>query len=627
VALQQESNRQLVQQRMNLFRFPVLLIFLILVARLWQLQIIHGSEYAMKAERNRIRTIELVAPRGTISDRYGRPLVENRPSFDVLLYRESMKDQSSTIRFLKEKLGISAEEVEMRFRRSKKTAFYRPIIIKEDASMEEISIIEAHKGDHPEIQLGLEPRRLYSYGTLASHLLGYVGEVSEEELDKDLFPSAKPGSLVGQSGVERTYNQFLVGKDGERQVLVDSMGREVGLLSETESVIGSEVQLTLDLDLQAVAEKALENKVGAIVAMDPRNGEILVMASSPSFDPNAFSARISEEDWNELVNHPDHPMQNRAIQNSFSPGSVFKLIVAEAGLEEGLLDGSPPVICKGSAVYYGRTFHCSSKEGHGPMRLEQAIAKSCNIFFYELGRRLGIERIAKHAHALGLGEPTGIDLPEERSGVVPSPEWKRKARGSKWYAGETISVAIGQGAVSTTPLQILRAVSAIATDGLLTTPHVLLRLENDHNDRPKWPVRKIPIGDENARRIREGMWQSVNNWGTGHNAAVPGQDICGKTGTAQVIGNEKKQETGEEAEDHSWFAGFGNRDNPEIAVVVFIEHGGKGGIASAPIAKQIFSAYFDKHSPKMLTDSGTSIFKKAEGSAPSSSLASPTKND
>jgi penicillin-binding protein 2 len=398
-------------------------------------------------------------------------------------------------------------------------------------------------------------------------------------------------------------------------------------LSETDAIIGNEVWLTLDLDLQAVAEKALENKVGAIVAMDPRNGEVLVMASSPSFDPNAFSTRISEDDWNELLNHPDHPMQNRAIQNSYSPGSIFKLIMADAGLEEGLIDERPLVVCKGSAVYYGRTFHCAKKEGHGPLKLEQAIAKSCNIFFYELGKRLGIDKIAAHAHALGLGERTGIDLPEERSGVMPSPEWKQKARGSKWYAGETISVAIGQGAVSTTPLQILRAVSAIAMGGVLTAPHVVLRTEGENGDATKWPVRKIPIGDENAQRIREGMWESVNNWGTGHNAAVPGQDICGKTGTAQVIGNESKQQLGEGVEDHSWFAGFGNRDNPQIAVVVFIEHGGKGGIASAPIAKEIFNAYFDKHKQQMFTDSGASTIQKAEGPGHRGSLPFSAKND
>ena len=627
MVLQQESNKQLIQTRLNLFRIPVLLIFLILAARLWQLQIVNGSEYALKAEQNRIRTIELVAPRGTISDRNYKPLVENRPSFNVILYRESMKDQRATTRFLTEKLGVRKEDIEEQFRRSQKTGLYRPMVVKEDATMEDVSIIEAHRADYPEIQVVFEPRRLYHYNELAAHLLGYVGEVTEEELTENVFPGAQSGSLVGRSGVERIYNNLLVGKDGERQVLVDSVGREVGLLSETDPIIGNEVRLTLDLDLQSVAEREMAGRVGAVVALDPRNGEILAMTSAPSFNPNAFSTRISRNEWNELLNNPDRPMQNRAIQNSHSPGSVFKLIMADAGLEEGLLDGNVTVTCTGSAVYYGRTFGCGRKDGHGRVALEQAIAKSCNVFFYELGRRLGIEKIAEHAHAFGIGELTGIDLPGERSGIMPSPEWKREARGSTWYPGETISVAIGQGAVSTTPLQILRAVGAIATGGLLTTPHVLLDVENGSLDEMEWPVRHIPMGDENARRIREGMWQSVNDWGTGHNAAVPGQDICGKTGTAQVVGNENKQNAGKGLEDHSWFVGFGNKDNPEIAVVVFVEHGGQGGVVSAPIAQKIFNAYFQKHGPGMLTNSGDPVYQKAEVSAHSGSLPSLAQDD
>jgi penicillin-binding protein 2 len=596
VVLQQEYNKQLIQQRLNLFRIPILLVFLVFAARLWQLQIIQGSEYALRAEHNRIRTIELIAPRGTVSDRNNIPLVENRPSFDVLLYRESMKDQSATTKFLVEKLSFKPEEIQAKLQRSKTKGLYRPIILREDVSMQDISIIEAHRRDHPEIQLGPEPRRLYHYGKLGAHLLGYVGEISEEDISSNAFPGARQGALVGQSGIERIYDRYLVGKDGERQVLVDSMGREVGLMDEIDSVIGGEVRLTIDLDLQSVAEKSLEDKVGAIIALDPRNGEILAMASSPSFDPNSFSARISESDWNMLINDPNRPLQNRAIQNSYSPGSIFKLIMAEAGLEEGYFDDDPAVLCRGAAVYYGRTFHCHDKKGHGTLRLEQAIAKSCNIFFYELGKRLGISKIAEHAQALGLGERTGVDLPGERNGVMPSPEWKMQTRRQKWYAGETISVSIGQGAVSVTPLQLLRAVSAIATGGILTTPHLLLRAENDAGNELKWPPRQIAIGEERTRRIREGMWQSVNAGGTGHNAAVPGMDICGKTGTVQVISNENKQLLREgSGEDHSWFAGFGNKDYPEIAVVVFIEHGGKGGVAAAPLAKMIFSAYKDKY--------------------------------
>jgi penicillin-binding protein 2 len=286
-------------------------------------------------------------------------------------------------------------------------------------------------------------------------------------------------------------------------------------------------------------------------------------------------------------------MQNRAIQNSYSPGSIFKLIMASAGLQEGLLDDDPAVVCKGSAVYYGRVFRCSHASGHGALHLEQAIAKSCNIFFYELGRRLGIAKIAAQAHALGLGERTGVDLPDERNGIMPSPEWKMQTRGSKWYVGETISVAIGQGAVSTTPIQVLRAVSAIATGGLLVTPHVLLRAEDGlGTTKEKRPTRSLPISEDHTRRIRQGMWEGVNNWGTGHGASVPGQDICGKTGTVQVVGAENKKLMKGNSENHSWFAGFGNRDNPEIAVVVFVEHGGTGGVVAAPIAGEIFKAYF-----------------------------------
>jgi penicillin-binding protein 2 len=601
VVLQQESNRQLIQQRLNWFRLPVLLVFLILAARLWQLQIIQGSEYAVKAEHNRVRNIQLFAPRGAITDRNNVHLVDNDSSKDVLLYRDSMKDRNATVRFLTEKLGIKAEDIETQFRRSKGMGLYYPIVIKKNADMRDISIIEAHRRDFPEIELEPEPRRKYHFGKLAAPVLGYLGEISEEELDSNKFHGASPGSLVGRSGVERTYNQILTGKDGARQFSVDSMGREVEQLNRTESVVGNYIRLTIDLDLQETAEKALEGKVGAIVAMDPRNGEILAMASSPTFDPSSFSAGISSNEWNELINDPNHPMQNRAIQNSYSPGSIFKLIMADAGLEEGLLDADQSATCRGSAVYYGRTFHCWDKKGHGTVHLEQAIQRSCNVFFYELGKKLGIDKIYEHAHALGLGERTGVDLPEERNGVLPSSEWKMRTRHAKWYAGETISVSIGQGATNVTPLQMLRAISALATGGLLVTPHVLLNAEGRPDFETKWSITRVPVGEENARRIRQGMWQSVNNGGTGHNAAIPGKDICGKTGTVQVISKENRQTRGGDFEDHSWFAGFGSRDNPEIAVVVFIEHGGSGGVAAAPLAKQMFGEYYKKNGPKTAT--------------------------
>ncbi len=608
MTLQPEANKQLFQQRLNLLSLPILLVFIAMGARLWQLQVVRGSELALRAEQNRIRTIQVVAPRGTISDRNNNAMVENRLSYNILLYRESMKDFAATSEFIIENLRVKPDDLVARLRRHKTSGVYRPIVIKVDVGIDDISIVEAHRRDHPEIQLGPEPRRLYRYGKTAAHVLGYVGEVSEDELGSETFPGVRTGDLVGKSGLERVYNRCLTGQDGKRQVLVDSLGREMGLLEgQQDSVVGGEVQVTLDLELQTVAENLLQDKVGVVAAMDPRNGEMLVMASLPSFDPNSFSTRISEEDWNLLINDPDRPLQNRAIQNSYSPGSIFKLIMAEAALEEGVVQDGTRVFCSGAAVFYNRLFHCASRGGHGFLDLEGAITRSCNIFFYEMGRKMGISRIAQHAHALGLGERTGIDLPGERAGVMPSPEWKLQARGSKWYAGETISVAIGQGAVSTTPLQMLRAASAIAMDGKLTTPHVLLRAEKPLDHPPSWEMRQLPVDHQSLQRIREGMWGSVNNYGTGHNAAVPGLDICGKTGTVQVISNEGKKElkkTDEDLEDHSWFVGFANKDNPEIAVVVFIEHGGKGGIAAAPIAREIFRAYFARRPrPEMLTQS------------------------
>lgn len=603
--LQADSNRQLIQQRLNFFYVPIIAVTVILAVRLWQLQILNGAEYALLAEKNRIRTIQVVAPRGTITDRNGTPLVENRPSFNILLYRESVANIEATSAFVTSKIGVSPEELSSILSRGKATPLYHPIVIKEDVGIDDISVVEAHKQEHPELQLGPEPRRLYRYGALGAHVVGYVSEVSADELAKGVFPGARVGSLVGKFGVERTYNERLTGDDGSRVVLVDSLGREVGLLEEVDSTIGDDLRLTLDLELQTTAEDLLAGKVGAIVAMDPRNGEILALASSPSFDPNSFSTRISLEAWNQLVSDPNRPLQNRAIQNAYPPGSVFKLIMAEAGLDEGLVDESTRVFCRGSAFFYNRVFHCAVKQGHGSVDLENAIARSCNIFFYELGRRLGISRIAEHAQGLGLGERTGIDLPSERSGVMPSPEWKQRVRGAKWYVGETISVSIGQGAVTTTPIQIVRAVGCIASGGRLTTPHVLLRAEGAADESRSRPERSVAIEAETMNRIRAGMWQSVNNWGTGRGAAIPGLDICGKTGTVQVISAEREKELNRNLpalEDHSWFVGFAARDNPEIAVVVFVEHGGKGGIAAAPLAKEIFRVHFArKQSPVLIT--------------------------
>lgn len=590
VKLQPESNRQAIQRRLNWLYPSLILVFSLLGVRLWWLQILRGPEYARLAEQNRIRSIQVVAPRGPILDRNHVPLVDNRPSLNIILYRELMKDLASTSAFATAKLGIPADDLAAQLRRNRRAGAYQPIVIKQDVGIEDVSIVEANKRDHPEIQLGPEPRRLYRFGNLAAHVLGYVGEISEAELSSNAFPGVQGGELVGKAGVERIYNECLMGQNGAREVLVDSVGRELGMLEEKDATIGGDLQLTIDFDLQSQAEGLLAGNVGAIVMMNPRNGEILAMAAAPSFNPNNFTPRISARDWNALMNDPDHPLQNRAVQNSYPPGSIFKLVVAEAGLEEGFIEDGTHVICQGAAIFYDAIRHCWNENGHGYMDLEGAIKNSCNIFFYTVGQRMGIEKISKHAKALGFGGRTGVDLPNELLGVVPP--------GPRWFAGETISVAIGQGPISATPLQVIRAVSAIATDGKLVTPHLLLKAERGPAPGP-WPEQQLAIKPENTRKIRAGMWDSVNSGGTGHGAAIPGFDICGKTGTVQVISAERKKEIKKDLQDfetHAWFAGFAGRDNPEVAVVVFLEHGGGGGAAAAPMAKEMFRAYYAKKS-------------------------------
>ncbi len=598
VKFQPESNRQAIQRRLNWLYPPIVLLFALLGVRLWWLQVLNASEYRRLAEQNRIRSIQVVAPRGPILDRNHVVLVENRPSLNIILDRELMKDPAATAAFVTAKLGMAEEDFAEQLRRNRRAGSYQPVVIKEDVGIEDVSVVEAYKRDHPEIQLGPEPRRLYRFGNLAAHVLGYVGEISERELNADTFPGVQGGELVGKAGVERVYNQILTGKNGAREVLVDSLGRELGLLAEKEAVIGGDLQLTLDYDIQSQAEGLLLGNVGAIIMMDPRNGEILAMAATPSFNPNTFTPRISPDAWNALNTDPDHPLQNRAVQNVYPPGSIFKLVMAEAGLDEGFVDDGTHVICQGAAIFYGSVRHCWRATGHGYMDLQNAIKNSCNIFFYTLGQRMGIDVISRHAKALGFGSRTGIDLPTESIGIVPP--------GAKWFPGETISVAIGQGPIGATPLQVLRAVSAIATDGKLVTPHLLKGAEGGNNPE-KWPEQQLAIQPENARKIRAGMWDSVNSYGTGAAACLPGLDICGKTGTVQIISADHKKEltTIQDAfENHAWFAGFASRDNPEVALVVFLEHGGGGGVAAAPLAKEMFRAYFAKKNGAPTGDQG-----------------------
>ena len=414
---------------------------------------------------------------------------------------------------------------------------YQPIYLKEDITPDELAFIESHRNELPELDTIMAHRRLYPRNGFMAHLVGYVGEVSEQMLNQARWELYNPGDVVGKSGVELQYNQMLMGKNGSRQVLVNSKGKEVGELDEKPAVPGHNLKLTLDIDLQIAAEEAMGDKNGAMIAMDPHTGEILAMVSRPTFDPNDFAVRISRGEWNKLVTDPDKPLLNKAIQAQLAPGSTFKILMSVAGWQEGIAQ-TLNVHCNGGATFYGRRFGCWVKTGHGAVDLTKAIYQSCDVFFYTLAEKLGIDRIAKYATAMGLGQKTGIDLPEEASGVMPSEEWKIRNFKQKWFAGETISVGIGQGAVATTPVQLMRAISAISMDGRMVVPHVASPtglppeyLETHHYT----DVTNIPIDPDGFNLITDAMARVLLPEGTAPSAHVPGIDIAGKTGSAQIV--------------------------------------------------------------------------------------------
>src|SRR5579864_9425053 len=446
--------------RLTVAQYAILGIFLVLAYGLWRLQVMQSDFYAQLAEKNRIRNVPILAPRGKILDREGRTIVDNYPSFSALLLRDSSRDLNADADLIAGGLHLDPNEVRARIRRFSSMPQYQPIFLKEDITPDELAFIDSHRNELPELDTIMAHRRLYPRNGFMAHLIGYVGEVSEDMLNQAQFELYNPGDVVGVSGVERQYNTVLMGTNGSRRELVNSHGREVGRLDETPAVPGKQLKLTIDIDLQIAAEEALEGKNGAIVAMDPRTGEILAMVSRPTFDPNDFAVRVSRDEWNKLVNDPDKPLLNKAIQAQLAPGSTFKIIMATAGLQEGIAQDMH-VTCNGGAEFYGRYFKCwgdAEHRTHGVVDISKAIYQSCDVFFYTLAEKLGIDRIARYATALGLGQKTGIDLPQEVSGVMPSEQWKIRNFKQKWFAGETISVGIGQGAVAATPIQMARAI-------------------------------------------------------------------------------------------------------------------------------------------------------------------------
>jgi penicillin-binding protein 2 len=601
------EDRRRMGSRLQMLQVGAIVVFIVLGMSFWFLQVVEHQRYEEMAENNHQRTLALRAPRGVLFDRNGTVLVENRHSFTISIVREHSTDLSRTVRLLSQVAGLDQTQVEQIVARHRGEPAYRPIVVVEDASLAQVSAVLARRLEFelPDVIVEKVPTRRYPKDAMAAHLFGYVGEAN----DTQVTGGAAQGAIIGQQGLEKAYNDLLMGKDGAKVVAVNSLGREIRTLEEVPPTEGRRLQLTIDADLQRAAEDGFRHAGfnGAALIMNPMNGEVLTYASLPSYDPNDFAVGIDRGTWQALNTDKLRPLQNRVLQGRYSPGSTFKIVVATAALEEGLVDSNFRVNCSGGATFFGRYYKCHLKGGHGSVDMRHAIEKSCNVYFYTLGNMLGVDRIHKWAEKLGLAGKTGIDLPNEQESLVPSTEWKRKRTGEKWYAGETISVAIGQGQVSVTPAGLAVMISTVANGGTRVTPHVIKAV--DEGQGQGWqPVKAPAVADRVAFRpdtlaaLHDGLWMVVNAAGTGRRGRVEGRDVAGKTGTAQVISNEgraRARNSGRDLRDHGWFVFFAPKDNPEIAGVIFGEHN-EHGFLGAPIAKHVIETYFAKKEGKPL---------------------------
>ncbi len=601
------DDRRRITTRLTILQVSILVVFAALAIGFWYFQIVENVRFEEMAENNHQRKLALRAPRGILFDRNGRVLVENRHSFTVSIVREHTTDLDRTVRLLAAVAGLDERQVRQIVERHRHEPTYRPIVVIEDASLAQVAAITARRLDFelPDVVVEEVPTRQYPSEALGAHLFGYVGEAS----DAQLGDGVTSGAIIGQHGVEKVYNKLLMGQDGAKRVVVNSTGREIRTLEEIPPVEGRRVQLTIDYDLQKAAEDGFKvaGFWGSALILDPRNGEVLTLVSLPAYDPNAFAAGIDRATWGALTTDRLRPLQNRAIQGRYSPGSTFKIVVATAALEEGIVTPDFRVHCSGSATFFGRPFMCHLKGGHGSVDLRHAIEKSCNVYFYTLGNMLGVDRIYKWAERLGMVGKTGIDLPNEQDSLVPNSEWKRKRTGERWYPGETISVAIGQGQNSVTPASMAVMIATVANGGTRVTPRVIKALDKGDGTWEPVPApavaERIAFKPETLAALHDGLWLAVNGAGTAGRARLPGRDVAGKTGTAQVISIRGRQaakgRTDRDLRDHGWFVFFAPKDNPEIAGVIFGEHN-EHGYLGAPVAKHVIETYFAKKEGKPL---------------------------
>jgi penicillin-binding protein 2 len=613
-----------VERRIGLVGVLLAVAFAIFAIRLFQLQIIQGADLRNRSERNFVRTVRLLAPRGEIVDRYGRTIATSRPAFAVGVIPSEVQTADLTYEVLGQLLERDPLQLAEQVGQPRGRERFATVVLDNDLPYDGLARVESHRYALPGVVTDSVPRRFYPEHDLAAHLLGTIGEIQQQQLESRRFAGYRAGDVVGQRGLEHELEGHLRGRDGGRNLVVNVAGREIEVLDEVKPEPGGRVVLTLDLDLQRAAEEAFRappaepaidpatgepvppepDKMGALVALDPRNGDVLALVSRPAYDPNGFAGGIDGDTWRALTGDEWRPLQDRALSGMYPPGSTYKAVVAAAGLAEGAIDPQEEVVCPGHYRLGRRVYRCWRRGGHGPVNLWSAIRDSCDVYFYELGLRLGIDTIARYARAFGLGHRTGIDLPGEKSGLVPSSEWKERARGEPWIKGETVSASIGQGYNLVTPLQLAVVYAAIANGGTPVQPRTVLRLEDWQGGLVEArSVRlgdRVPVPPEQLDLVREGLTAVVMDpKGTGRRARVPGVQIAGKTGTSQVVRLEQVEGLeGDEIpiryRDHAWFAAFAPADAPEIVVVALVEHGGSGGSVAAPIAQKVLARHFEK---------------------------------
>lgn len=602
-------------------RFKILVLIAVagfagLLLRLWLLQVVQGPGYRVQSENNRIHLQDIPPFRGMIFDRHGELLVDNRPSFDLFVVPEEIQSRTSLTQSMVNLVSLEADSLKEKLAGEAYRYGFRPMPIKRNLTREELALVEANLFNLPGVMIQVKPQRHYLLGNFAPHIIGYLGEISETQLNSGRYPDCKPGDLIGKYGVEKMWQNQIQGSRGGQQVEVDAAGRKLAVLSRKPPTAGENLALTIDRRLQAVAEQALSGKKGAIVAMNPMNGEVLAMASAPSFDPNSFIEGIDRAEWERLTTGKDFPLQNRAIQGQYPPGSVFKIVMAVAGLEEGLIDPEEEVFCNGVFHLGDHPFRCWRRQGHGRVNFHRAMVESCDVYFYRLGKRLGVDKIAQYSRMCGLGRPTGFELGSEKGGLVPTSQWKLKRFGIPWQPGETISASIGQSFVLVTPIQMARLIGALFNGGILYEPRVVKWVGKEGRETyqfaPK-PAGKIKAKEEHLALIRSALDGVVNEpRGTGSKSKIKDGRVAGKTGTAQVVALEKEKYFGKDNEippeykDHAWFVALATVENPVLAVAVLVENGGHGGSAAAPIAGEVIKAYLGTAHPGQVVAWGMS---------------------